>query len=164
MVRRTTNAVPVQPRDGRAVVVGGSIAGLFAAAFLRRSGWQVDIYERSSVELVGRGAGIFATHLELLEALDKCGAGTVDLGVIADGRIALDREGNVIAREQARSLRWGKRRVTDMLLSAADTSAVAVSSVEPARGRADKGCRTGDPTLGPTGWHPGGRWRAARLV
>jgi hypothetical protein len=57
-----------------AVVIGDSIAGLFVGAFLRRIGWQV--------ELIGRGVGIFATHLELLEALDKCGAGTVDIGVI----------------------------------------------------------------------------------
>jgi 2-polyprenyl-6-methoxyphenol hydroxylase-like FAD-dependent oxidoreductase len=34
----------------RAVVIGGSIAGLFVGAFLRRIGWQVDIYERSSTE------------------------------------------------------------------------------------------------------------------
>src|SRR5262249_32603484 len=66
----------------RAIVIGGSIAGLFVGAFLRRIGWQVDIYERSSIELIGRGVGIFATHLELLEALDKCGAGTVDIGVL----------------------------------------------------------------------------------
>src|SRR5215475_16126882 len=61
--------------ERRAIVIGGSIAGLFVGAFLRRIGWQVDIYERSSIELIGRGVGIFATHLELLEALDKCGAG-----------------------------------------------------------------------------------------
>ena len=67
----------------RAIVIGGSIAGLFVGAFLRRIGWQVDIYERSSIELIGRGVGIFATHLELLEALDKCAAGTVDIGVIS---------------------------------------------------------------------------------
>jgi len=81
----------------RAIVVGGSIAGLFVAAFLRRIGWQVDIYERSSIDLVGRGVGIFATHLELFEALDKCGAGTVDIGVIVYKRITLDRKGDVIA-------------------------------------------------------------------
>ena len=45
----------------RAIVIGGSIAGLFVGAFLRRIGWQVDIYERSSTELIGRGVGIFAT-------------------------------------------------------------------------------------------------------
>ena len=45
----------------RTIVIGGSIAGLFVAALLRRIGWQVDIYERSSVELIGRGVGIFAS-------------------------------------------------------------------------------------------------------
>src|SRR5438034_189822 len=83
----------------RAIVIGGSIAGLFTAAFLRRIGWQVDIYERSSVELISRGVGIFATHIELLEALDKCGAGTVDIGVMAYRRLALDRRGDVIAEK-----------------------------------------------------------------
>ena len=34
-------------RQRRAIVIGGSIAGLFVGAFLRRIGWQVDIYERS---------------------------------------------------------------------------------------------------------------------
>ena len=58
------------------------MAGLFASALLRRIGWDVDVYERSSVELISRGVGIFATHLELLEALDKCGAGTVDIGAL----------------------------------------------------------------------------------
>src|SRR5215472_10021090 len=71
----------------RAIVVGGSLAGLFTAAFLRRIGWQVEVYERSSIELIRRGVGIFATHLELFEALDKCGAGTVAIGVIAYKRI-----------------------------------------------------------------------------
>jgi 2-polyprenyl-6-methoxyphenol hydroxylase-like FAD-dependent oxidoreductase len=96
----------------RAIVIGGSIAGLFAAAFLRRIGWQVDIYERSSVELIGRGVGIFATHFELLEALDKCGAGTVDIGVMAYRRIALDREGKVIAEKPMLQIvtSWDRRR------------------------------------------------------
>ena len=34
------------------------MSGLFSAAFLRQNGWDVDVYERSSVELVGRGAGL----------------------------------------------------------------------------------------------------------
>ena len=46
------------------------MSGLFTAAFLRQIGWDCDVYERSSVELVGRGAGI-TTHPELLEALDN---------------------------------------------------------------------------------------------
>ena len=82
----------------RAIVIGGSMSGLFSAAFLRQIGWQVDVYERSPVELVGRGAGI-TTHPELLEALEKSGAGTRDLGVEVEKRITLDHRGRVIAEK-----------------------------------------------------------------
>jgi 2-polyprenyl-6-methoxyphenol hydroxylase-like FAD-dependent oxidoreductase len=82
----------------RAVIIGGSMSGLFTAAFLRQVGWDVDVYERSSVELVGRGAGI-TTHPELLEALERSGAGLRDLGVEVDKRITLDRHGKVIAEK-----------------------------------------------------------------
>ena len=74
------------------------MSGLFAAAFLRKIGWDADVYERSAVELTGRGAGI-TTHPELLEALHKSGAGTRDLGVAVDKRIALDRAGHVIGEK-----------------------------------------------------------------
>jgi len=80
----------------RAIAIGGSMSGLFAAAFLRKIGWQVDVFERSPVELVGRGAGI-TTHPELLEALELSGAGTRDLGITVERRIAIDRKGHVIA-------------------------------------------------------------------
>jgi 2-polyprenyl-6-methoxyphenol hydroxylase-like FAD-dependent oxidoreductase len=71
------------------------MSGLFSAAFLRRIGWEADVYERSPVELVGRGAGI-TTHPELLEALEKSGAGTRELGVEVEKRITLDRDGSII--------------------------------------------------------------------
>jgi 2-polyprenyl-6-methoxyphenol hydroxylase-like FAD-dependent oxidoreductase len=82
----------------RAIVVGGSMSGLFAASFLRQIGWDVDVYERSAVELVGRGAGITA-HPELLQALERSGASTRNLGVEVERRIALDRTGRVIAEK-----------------------------------------------------------------
>src|SRR3979409_372277 len=83
-------------RSRRAVIVRGALSGLFTAAFLRRIGWDVDVFERSPVELVGRGAGI-TTHPELLDALEQSGAGTRDLGITVERRIALDRKGRVIA-------------------------------------------------------------------
>jgi 2-polyprenyl-6-methoxyphenol hydroxylase-like FAD-dependent oxidoreductase len=104
----------------RAIVIGGSIAGLFVVAFLRRIGWQVDIYERSSVELIGRGVGIFASHLELFEALDKCGAGTVDIGVIVYKRITLNREGDVIAEKAVLQMVTSWDRLRQVLLKAID--------------------------------------------
>jgi len=83
----------------RAIIIGGSMSGLFAAAFLRRIGWDADVYERSRVELIGRGAGITA-HPELLQALQSSGATTHNLGVRIDRRIALDRTGRVIAEKR----------------------------------------------------------------
>jgi 2-polyprenyl-6-methoxyphenol hydroxylase-like FAD-dependent oxidoreductase len=95
-----------ETRRRRAVAIGGSMSGLFAAAFLRKIGWDVDVYERSPVELVGRGAGI-TTHPELLAALTLCGAGTRELGITVEKRITIDRKGRVI----------GERRLPQILTS-----------------------------------------------
>jgi 2-polyprenyl-6-methoxyphenol hydroxylase-like FAD-dependent oxidoreductase len=113
-------AINEQSHKRRAIVIGGSIAGLFVGAFLRRLGWQVDIYERSSIELIGRGVGIFATHLELFEALDRCGAGTVDIGVIAYKRITFDRNGDVIADKPLLQIVTSWDRLRQVLLKAID--------------------------------------------
>lgn len=81
----------------RALVIGGSIGGLAAAALLDRVGWQVEVYERVDVELAGRGAGI-VTHPPLLAALEAAGAETGGLGVVTGDRVGFDRQGNEIAR------------------------------------------------------------------
>ncbi len=81
----------------RAIIVGGSTSGLLAAALLRSRGWQVDVFERSPVELEGRGAGIVC-HSELLEALEESGAGTNAIGIEVGERLAFDESGTVIGR------------------------------------------------------------------
>ena len=81
----------------RAIVIGGSMSGLFGASLLRKAGWQTDVYERSDVELRGRGAGI-VTHSDLIQSLERSGAQLKDLGVTVHERIALDSQGNVIER------------------------------------------------------------------
>src|SRR5918911_2159828 len=93
----------------RAVIIGGSMSGLFAAAFLRGMGWNVDVFERSPVELVGRGAGI-TTHPELLDALEASGAGTRDLGVEVEKRLVIDRRGRIIGEGPLRQIlnSWGR--------------------------------------------------------
>lgn len=73
-------------------IFGGSIGGLFAAATLRNAGWNVKVFERSSVALAGRGAGI-VTHPQLLDTLAAVGANTSDLGVQVHDRVAFDRNG-----------------------------------------------------------------------
>jgi 2-polyprenyl-6-methoxyphenol hydroxylase-like FAD-dependent oxidoreductase len=52
---------------GRVIVIGGSLAGLFAGLLLRRQ-FTVDIFERADAGLAGRGAGI-VTHALLGPAL-----------------------------------------------------------------------------------------------
>jgi 2-polyprenyl-6-methoxyphenol hydroxylase-like FAD-dependent oxidoreductase len=79
----------------RALVIGGSLGGLFAANLLLRAGWQVDVYERTDEALAARGAGL-ATHPELMAALRRAGA-TIDdsIGVRVRRRVALARDGSV---------------------------------------------------------------------
>ncbi|NEU95461.1 FAD binding domain-containing protein [Bradyrhizobium uaiense] len=102
--RRTQEAQP------RALVIGGSMAGLFAALLLRRQGWKVDIYERIGAELAGRGAGI-VTHRELFEVLARAGIDTeaAAVGVAVPGRRVLDRTGRIEGERELRQVltSWG---------------------------------------------------------
>src|SRR5262245_32572030 len=93
------------------------MSGLFAAAFLRKIGWDVDVYERSPVELVGRGAGI-TTHPELIESLTLSGAGTRDLGITVEKRITIDRKGRVIGERHLPQLLTSWDRLQRLLRSA----------------------------------------------
>src|SRR5579859_8114775 len=105
----------------RAIIIGGSMSGLFAAAFLRQIGWDCDVYERSGVELVGRGAGI-TTHPELLEALQASGAGTRDLGIEVPKRIAIDRDGRVIDQRPLRQILTSWDRLQRLLRQTIDAA------------------------------------------
>lgn len=90
----------------RALVIGGSIGGLFAASWLRTIGWNVTVFERVKDDLASRGAGI-GTHEELRAVIRRLGL-TVDesIGVWVHTRICLDRSGRVtheIATSQLQS-------------------------------------------------------------
>jgi 2-polyprenyl-6-methoxyphenol hydroxylase-like FAD-dependent oxidoreductase len=81
----------------KAVICGGSIGGLFAAAALRKLGWQVDVFERTVIELSGRGAGI-VTHDVLIDALKSIDITTDELGVFVKDRTAYDKSGNEVLK------------------------------------------------------------------
>ena len=81
----------------RVLIIGGSMAGLFAGHFLRRAGWQADIFERTAGPLSARGAGIM-THPELRASLGVLGLeASRDFGVAIETRAALDRDDGLIA-------------------------------------------------------------------
>ena len=94
----------------KAIIVGGSLGGLFAANLLVRSGWAVDVFERVPDELAGRGAGI-VTHPELFEALAAAGVEIDDtIGVKVQSRVTLNQHGGVLSeRALPQTLTaWGK--------------------------------------------------------
>ena len=85
------------PSQRKAIIVGGSVGGLFAALALRRIGWDVQVIERTAEPLSARGAGI-ATHPQLLAALQRVGVATgPNFGVAVTRRVMLARDGQTIA-------------------------------------------------------------------
>ncbi|MCO5160225.1 MAG: FAD binding domain-containing protein [Mesorhizobium sp.] len=94
----------------RAVIVGGSLGGLFTGLHLLRRGWEVSLHERVPVPLSGRGAGI-VTHAKLFEALRGAGLEAGDgIGVPTPGRVVLARDGGVVARRDLPQIltSWGR--------------------------------------------------------
>jgi 2-polyprenyl-6-methoxyphenol hydroxylase-like FAD-dependent oxidoreductase len=101
---------------GRAIVIGGSLAGLFAGLLLRKQ-FAVDIYERADAELAGRGAGV-ATHALLWEALDAAGiAWRQGLGVEVETRRFFDRDGRLSLEYPYRQIVTSWDRLYNMLRS-----------------------------------------------
>jgi 2-polyprenyl-6-methoxyphenol hydroxylase-like FAD-dependent oxidoreductase len=102
---------------GRAVVVGGSMSGLLAGLLLRRSGWDVDIFERVESELAGRGAGIVAQP-DLIETLRRIGIDPADLGVEITTRKILDASGRLVCELECPQVLTAWERVYRVLRDA----------------------------------------------
>jgi 2-polyprenyl-6-methoxyphenol hydroxylase-like FAD-dependent oxidoreductase len=84
----------------RALVIGGSMSGLFAALALSRRGWDVRVFERVEDELAGRGAGIVAQP-QLRAVFRAIGLDPdVELGVEVRKRRMLDRDGRIISETE----------------------------------------------------------------
>ena len=78
-----------------ATIIGGSMAGLFAATALSKKGWDISVHEKVPVPLSGRGAGI-ATYDELADIVYKATNNNNVLGTTAKSRVSLDINGNII--------------------------------------------------------------------
>ena len=82
----------------RILLAGGSLGGLLAANLLLRAGHDVQVLERSSRSLEGRGAGI-VTHDSLRLALRAAGVRVDEtLGVAVTSRVVLAASGAVECR------------------------------------------------------------------
>ncbi|BAZ13141.1 hypothetical protein NIES4071_49800 [Calothrix sp. NIES-4071] len=84
----------IKPTGNRAIVIGGSLGGLFVGIMLRSIGWDVDIYERSERNLDSRGGGI-VLQPDVIEAFQIAGISTQALGVVAHERYYLNSDGSI---------------------------------------------------------------------
>jgi 2-polyprenyl-6-methoxyphenol hydroxylase-like FAD-dependent oxidoreductase len=89
--------------DRKAIVIGGSLAGLFAGVLLRSIGWQVDIYERSPHTLSSRGGGV-VLQPDVVEAFNLAGIPHQNLGVVAKERYYLQRNSSIQAMPMRQTL------------------------------------------------------------
>ena len=80
----------------RALIIGGSLGGLFAAHMLRAIGWQADVFERSAGDLASRGAGLGTqAGTKRMLARIKLSLGP-QLGAPTRDYVLLDRRGDII--------------------------------------------------------------------
>ena len=101
----------------RAIVIGGSMSGLFAGLMLRSAGWQVDIYEKVEGELSGRGAGIVAQP-EILAVLRNLGLAASELGVPVQKRRLFDGSGRITLETECPQVMTAWERVYRILRDA----------------------------------------------
>lgn len=109
---------PMPVRKRRAIIIGGSMGGLFAALLLQRVGWDTHVFERVTAELSGRGAGI-VTHPELVETLALVGIHPGDdLGVSIEERRTLGTDGSIIGRYHCPQIATSWNHLFQMLRNA----------------------------------------------
>ena len=98
----------------RIVIIGGSLSGLIAGNLCHRMGWDVDIYERTTGVLDGRGAGI--TILPgLVETFRAAGVTEEFNAIELPSRMVLDRAGRMIAEYTFAQKMISWRRLYEML-------------------------------------------------
>jgi 2-polyprenyl-6-methoxyphenol hydroxylase-like FAD-dependent oxidoreductase len=103
---------------GRALVIGGSMSGLFAALLLRQQGYDVDVYERVEGELAGRGAGIVAQP-EMRAVFKRLAINPgQSFGVETQKRRTFDRDGRLLGESGCPQILTAWERVYRLLRDA----------------------------------------------
>jgi len=146
----------------RALVIGGSVAGLFAAHLLRSTGWDVAVFERADGDLGDRGTGI-GTRQELFAAMRRIGLpADASIGVEVRGRIGLGRDGGILQELPVRAVTsaWSRvwRPLRQALPEACFTGGKALTRIEQNAGRVtalfgDGSRADGDLLIGADGLH-----------
>jgi hypothetical protein len=101
--RRSATMMTVNDTNRRrALIIGGSLGGLFAGSLLRRIGWDVDIFERSPHDLDSRGGGI-VLQPEVVEVFRRVDVDLrkVDLGVRSAYRTVFQADGSIQSKHFA---------------------------------------------------------------
>lgn len=105
----------------RALVIGGSLSGLFTANLLRTVGWHVEVFERANTDLTGWGAGLGAQS-DLFAIMRRIGI-RIDRSMWTEVRshICLDPSGRVICEVPVREVTTAWDRVYGALRQALST-------------------------------------------
>ncbi|CAL8475641.1 FAD binding domain-containing protein [Caballeronia sp. S22] len=86
-------------KRGCALIIGGSLGGLFAGSALQAIGWDVEIFERSPATLESRGGGIVLQG-DVVRAMRFAQiVAAHPLGVRSKDRLFLDPQGNELSRQ-----------------------------------------------------------------
>ena len=146
----------------RALVIGGSVGGLFSALLLRGADWDVTVFERAAGDLGDRGTGI-GTREELFAAMRRIGLSAgASIGIDVAGRLGLDRAGCIIHDMPVRAVTsaWSRiwRPLRQALPDACYTGGKTLSWIEPQADGVtavfDDGSRAGgDLLVGADGLH-----------
>ncbi|CAL8475637.1 FAD binding domain-containing protein [Caballeronia sp. S22] len=97
-----TSSITRATSPKRALIIGGSLAGLFTGTLLLRAGWDVDVFERSPDDLDSRGGGI-VLQPEVVEVFRRARVdlSTLTLGVTSQDRVVFQPDGSVLSRRLA---------------------------------------------------------------
>lgn len=87
-------------RAPKVVVVGGSLAGLNAALYLRDIGWDVEVFERSANDLQGRGAGIVVQPATIWYFVESGQVDLPEISTVSHRLRYLNPDGSVRYEEQ----------------------------------------------------------------
>jgi len=80
----------------RVAVIGGSLGGLTAACLLRDAGHEVNVYERSPIELEQRGAGIGFLKASYRYLVERAGIRLDGISIATDHILYLSRNDEIV--------------------------------------------------------------------